>query len=173
VLKGGAALSLVLALPACGRSSPTTDAPLATHRGDGVVVDPAYDWDVILRWGDPLFDGAPALDARAVLSGGLLHADPADAARQFGYNCDAVQFFSLEGAGDRGIVCVNHEYTNEELFLPGLTPIGKLAAVDVKSYIGGHPGVVALAQAMHGHLHRSLGHVQPLSQGQVRDRLAP
>lgn len=150
VLKGGAALSLTLALPGCGRRSPSTETTLAGHRGDGVVVDPAYDWDVILRWGDPLFDGVPALDARAVLSGGLLDADPADAARQFGYNCDAVQFFSLAGEVDRGIVCVNHEYTNEELFLPGLDRLNSSIPARLGALVHAYPHVVPLTQAMHG-----------------------
>jgi hypothetical protein len=146
VLKSGAALGLAFMLPDCARADPA----LAAHRGDGVVTAPGYLHDLILRWGDPLFPGAPALDAAAALRGALLDIPAGLAARWFGYNCDAVNFFPLEGATDRGIVCVNHEYTNEELFLPALTPIGKLAAADVKSYIEGHPGVVALAQAMHG-----------------------
>ena len=115
ILKGGAALGLAFVLPACAG----TDRSLAAHRGDALVTAPGYVHDLVLRWGDPLFSDAPPLDAAAALRGGLLDVPPGLAARWFGYNCDAVHFFPLEGSADRGIACVNHEYTNEELFLPG------------------------------------------------------
>jgi secreted PhoX family phosphatase len=150
LLKGGAALTVSLALPGCVRSSPSAGALLAAHRGDGIRVAPGYDWDVILRWGDPLFEGAPELDAGAVLSGGLLRADPADAERQFGYNCDAVHFFPIGDEADRGIVCVNHEFTNEELFLPGLENLESANPTRLEAVVRAHPQVVRLTQAMHG-----------------------
>ena len=40
--------------------------------------------------------------------------------RQFGYNNDYVAFFPLDDAGERGLLCVNHEYTNEEVMFPGI-----------------------------------------------------
>ena len=146
MIKGGAALGLALALPRGVHAG----SRLADHRGDGVVTAPGYGHDVILRWGDPLFPGTPALDSLAAAKGSLLQAPPGLAERWFGYNCDAVHFFPLDGSPDRGIVCVNHEYTRAELFLPGLPPSGQLAAADLRTYIERHPNVVGLTQAMHG-----------------------
>ena len=45
---------------------------------------------------------------------------PPSRRRQFGYNCDFLGFIPLEGAADRGLLVVNHEYTNEELMFPGI-----------------------------------------------------
>lgn len=71
-----------------------------------------YDADILLRWGEPLFDDAPDFDP--------LNQTPQSQARQFGYNNDYLGYLSLDGAGDHGLLCVNHEYTNEELMFPGL-----------------------------------------------------
>jgi secreted PhoX family phosphatase len=146
MIKGGAALGLALAFPGGLRA----ESRLSRHRGDGLLTAAGYDYDVILRWGDPLFPDTPPLDAAAALRGSLLDMPPGLAARWFGYNCDAVHYFPLDGSMDRGIVCVNHEYTNEELFLPDIGPIGSLPAAGVRAYIERHPNVVALTQAMHG-----------------------
>lgn len=149
LLKGGAALSLALALPGCGRVQPGA-SPLAAHRGDGIRVAPGYTCDLVLRWGDALFADAPSLDARAVVDGALLAADPAVAALQCGYNCDGVHFFPLQGNASRGVVCVNNEYTNEELFLPGLGRLARLLPQQIGDLVREHPQVVRLTQAMHG-----------------------
>ena len=146
MIKGGAALGLALAFPAALRA----ESRLSGHRADGVLTAAGYDHDVILRWGDPLFPDTPALDPVAAAKGSLLQAPPGLVARWFGYNCDAVHFFALDGSHDRGIVCVNHEFTSEELFLPDLPPAGQLQAAELRAYIGRYPNVVPLAQAMHG-----------------------
>ena len=41
--------------------------------------------------------------------------------KQFGYNNDYVAFFPLDDSGKRGLLCVNHEYTNEEVMFPGIS----------------------------------------------------
>ena len=146
LLKGGAALGLSLALPRLGRAA----TPPAWRPLDTVVTADGYAHDVVLRWGDPLFPDAPPLDAAAVLQGGLLDVRPGLAARWFGYNCDAVHFFPLDPSASRGIVCVNNEYTNEELFLPGIDSMFRAPAAEVEAFIRAHPGVVSLTQAMHG-----------------------
>ncbi|MEM0929948.1 MAG: PhoX family phosphatase [Pseudomonadota bacterium] len=78
-------------------------------------VPEGYRADILLRWGDPLFDDSPAFDA---------FAQSADAQeRQFGYNNDFVGYWPLEPGEDgaqRGLLCVNHEYTTTRLMLPGL-----------------------------------------------------
>lgn len=74
-----------------------------------------YDADVLLRWGDKVFADAPEFDP----------ANQSEAAqeRQFGYNNDFVGFIPLEGADDRGLLVVNHEYTNDHLMFPGIVTV--------------------------------------------------
>lgn len=69
-----------------------------------------YDAQILLRWGDPVFADAPAFDPRRQSAAAQL--------RQFGYNNDYVGFIPLGDSGDRGLLCVNHEYTNEEVMFP-------------------------------------------------------
>jgi len=146
VLKGGAALGLALALPGCARGG----SRLAGYRGDGVVTAEGLVHDLVLRWGDPLFPDAPALDSAGALRGGLLDVPPGLAARWFGYNCDGVHFFPLDGSRDRGLLCVNHEYTNEELFLPGASAEYRDHGVEPPAFIARYPQLVPLTQAMNG-----------------------
>ncbi|GMG81982.1 PhoX family phosphatase [Paralimibaculum aggregatum] len=71
-----------------------------------------YDARILLRWGDPVFADAPPFDP---------HRQSAERQlAQFGYNNDYVGFVPLDPAGRRGLLCVNHEYTNEEVMFPGL-----------------------------------------------------
>ncbi|HLC09434.1 MAG TPA: alkaline phosphatase PhoX, partial [Methyloceanibacter sp.] len=71
-----------------------------------------YRADVLLRWGDPLFPDSPGFDPRKQSADAQL--------KQFGYNNDYIAFFPLHAPGDRALLCINHEYTNEEVMFPGL-----------------------------------------------------
>jgi hypothetical protein len=73
---------------------------------------PGYRAQVLLRWGDPLFADAPAFNPSA--------QSAAAQRKQFGYNNDYIAFFPLDDSGSRGLLCVNHEYTNEEVMFPGI-----------------------------------------------------
>lgn len=97
-------------------------------------VAPGYDADILLRWGDPLFPDSPNFDPRA---------QTADAQhRQFGYNCDFVGIVPLSDT--RAVLCVNHEYTNEELMFPGL------GRQDKSGFEGMTADLVAVEMAAHG-----------------------
>jgi len=76
------------------------------HVADG------YRAAVLLRWGDPLFPDSPSFDP--------LQQSAAAQLKQFGYNNDYIAFFSLDDSGRRGLLCINHEYTNEEVMFPGI-----------------------------------------------------
>lgn len=71
-----------------------------------------YNADVLLRWGDPITADAPEFDVQNQSAEAQL--------KQFGYNNDYVGFTALNDEGTRGLLCVNHEYTNEEVMFPGL-----------------------------------------------------
>ncbi|MEO1688566.1 MAG: alkaline phosphatase PhoX, partial [Pseudomonadota bacterium] len=69
-----------------------------------------YDADVLLSWGDPITADAPDFDP--------YDQSPEKQLKQFGYNNDYVGYAEIEPG--RGMLCVNHEYTNEEVMFPGL-----------------------------------------------------
>lgn len=71
-----------------------------------------YDADVLIRWGDAVLPDAPAFAPAT--------QGPEDQAKQFGYNNDFIGFIPLDASGSRGLLVVNHEYTNEELMFAGL-----------------------------------------------------
>jgi len=82
-----------------------------------------YDVKVLLRWGDAVEAGAPGFDINNV--------NAAAQARQFGYNCDYLDYKPLPmGSANpgHGLLVVNHEYTNANLMFPGLG-IGRAAAL--------------------------------------------
>ena len=112
-----------MALAAGGTRARAQDAPAGNFVFEEIAatvtedheVAPGYDADVLLRWGDPLFPDAPAFDPA--------NQSAAAQERQFGYNNDFVGFIPHPDAPDdanRGVLVVNHEYTNEELMFPGL-----------------------------------------------------
>lgn len=85
-------------------------SPVRPNKRDALVVPDGFRHDVLIRWGDPVVAGAPAFDVNA--------QTPEAAARQFGYNCDYVGLLELEKERDRGLLVVNHEYTDEALMFP-------------------------------------------------------
>jgi hypothetical protein len=95
-----------------------------------------YNADVLLRWGDPIHAGAPEFDPQNQTVDSQL--------KQFGYNNDYVGFVPLNGDGSRGLLCVNHEYTNEEVMFPGL---GRQDRVE---FVGMTEDLVNIEKAAHG-----------------------
>ena len=75
---------------------------VAANSLDTVTVPPGYSWQVIARWGDPLWSSSVAFD----------HETRGTARSQqlaFGDNCDGMELFAHQG---RTILAVNNEYTN-------------------------------------------------------------
>jgi uncharacterized protein len=84
--------------------------PLTHSTEDKLLVPAGYQYNVIIRWGDPVLPDTPAFDPRA--------QQPLIQARQFGYNADFIGFLPLpvgSATSERGLLVVNHEYTNPEL----------------------------------------------------------
>ncbi|NJS13341.1 MAG: PhoX family phosphatase [Sphingopyxis sp.] len=73
-----------------------------------------YRADVLIRWGDPLFADSPTFDPMAQTA--------EKQRRQFGYNNDFLGYVPLPkgDADERGLLCVNHEYTSTLIMFPGV-----------------------------------------------------
>jgi uncharacterized protein len=113
-------------------------------RDDRILLSPGLRHDVLIGWGDPLFDNDPGLTAKDIRS--LDWLDNQAASRQekrFGTNNDALAFFPAAKKRSAGVLCVNHEYVMQELSFAGL-PKDKLA------WVQSHPESVAWMQAAHG-----------------------
>jgi secreted PhoX family phosphatase len=121
VLYAGSSMPAALARPGRngGRSSGLAFEPVPPNNLDDVIVPPGYDYNVVVRWGEPILPDAPEFN---------FDDQTAEAqAQQFGYNCDYVAFFPLSGRGresERGLLVVNHEYTNSELMFRDFDPTG-------------------------------------------------
>jgi secreted PhoX family phosphatase len=95
-----------------------------------------YNADILLRWGDPITADAPEFDVMNQTAKAQL--------KQFGYNNDYVGFTALNAGGTRGLLCVNHEYTNEEVMFPGL------GRQDKDGFSGMTRELVEIEMAAHG-----------------------
>ncbi|MGH8910585.1 MAG: PhoX family protein [Egibacteraceae bacterium] len=130
-VKGGMAAALVLATACTTRSPrksavmeanqqdrtygagrPLTFTPVQPNVIDDVIVPEGYGWDVLLRWGDPLTDRAPAFDFQ--------RQTPEAQAGQFGYNCDFLAV--LRGEDGELVLWANHESPTPALMFPDLDP---------------------------------------------------
>ena len=76
--------------------------PVAANGLDTITVPDGYSWQVVARWGDPLWSAGAAFDHGTRGSGESQEAS-------FGDNCDGMALFSHEG---RSVLTVNNEYTN-------------------------------------------------------------
>jgi len=126
-LRGSLATSMIAALSTPLRFASGGTAAVGTGRrpftfkeiSHGVDerhhVAPGYNVDVLIRWGDPVTADAPPFDPRN------LTAEAQE--KQFGYNNDYIGYIPLpfgSDSGEHGLLCVNHEYTNEEAMFPGI-----------------------------------------------------
>jgi secreted PhoX family phosphatase len=101
-------------------------------KADTVIVPPGYVAEVVYAWGDPIGDG-PAFrpDASNTI---------ADQERQAGMHHDAIHYFPLppgSTSSTRGLLVVNHEYTDD-----GLLHVGGMEPWTAEK--------VAKSQAAHG-----------------------
>jgi secreted PhoX family phosphatase len=154
-LKGAAAVPVLLAGGALfqpdeaqarsGHGGGLGFTPIAPSTIDDVVVPSGYRYEVLLRWGDPLFHNAPSFDPA--------NQTAAAQRKQFGYNCDFVGYFPLDdddrerhhggswrGQDRRGLLCVNHEYTTGHDMFAGYVAGAVKEQVDIE--IAAHGGSV-------------------------------
>ncbi|MGI9412286.1 MAG: PhoX family protein [Hyphomicrobiales bacterium] len=148
LLKGGLAAGVIAAMSdpkMAAMAAPASDtafdfAEAITTPTYGHILASDHELDVVLRWGDPVVAGAPAFDPQR---------QSAEAqAMQFGYNNDFLGYFPLprgSASSTRGLLCVNHEFTNEELMFPGLGRQDRKAA-----FAGMTRALVEIEMAAHG-----------------------
>ena len=123
-----------------------------------------YEAEVLLRWGDPIVEDAPAFD--------VYNQSAQDQLKQFGYNNDYVGFCPLDDRGQRGLLCVNHEYTNEEMMFPGL------GRQDRADFSGMTKDLIDIEMAAHGgsvvEISRAEnGNWQVVKDGKMNRRISP
>ncbi len=83
-----------------------TPIPIAT---DGTVhVPEGYTWQLVAKWGQPLFSDAEEFSQEIGVS-------VASSDRVFGENTDGMEAFMV---GNRQVIAVNHEYVNTKVNLP-------------------------------------------------------
>ena len=80
---------------------------IAPSAADELRLPQGYVAQVIFAWGDPIGDG-PAFRLDASNSA-------TEQGMQAGMHHDGMHFFPLAGSADHGILCVNHEYTDDGL----------------------------------------------------------
>ncbi len=126
LLRGATAVATLASLPAllsartlaAGANGPAFEE-LAKGVDERHHVARGYAADPLIRWGDPILADAPEFDPFKQTADAQEH--------QFGYNCDFTAFLPLpRGANDsgRGVLVVNHEYTNPELMFPDVAGDG-------------------------------------------------
>lgn len=134
------------------------------HVADG------YETQVLLRWGDKVFTDSPDFDP--------MNQTAAAQARQFGYNNDYIGFVTIDGSSDRGLLFVNHEYTNAELMFPAWATVGKDDEGKDKVIPGEYTKeLVDIEMAAHGgtiiEIAKTDGRWRPVLNGQWNRRITP
>lgn len=96
-----------------------------------------YVTDILMRWGDAVFPDAPPFDP---------YRQTATAQeRQFGFNNDFIGFYPLadQPAGvERGLLCVNHEYTSTEIMFAELAGGRALTRKECEVEMAAHGGTI-------------------------------
>jgi secreted PhoX family phosphatase len=122
-----------------------------------------YRAHILLRWGDPLFPDSPQFDP--------LQQSAAAQLKQFGYNNDYIAYFPLDDSGARGLLCINHEYTNEEVMFPGIARQDLICFPDMTAEL------VDIEMAAHGvtivEIARADGKWRPVLDSQYNRRISP
>lgn len=134
---------------AAGGSKPSFDFAEVTAGSDAThhVAD-GYTSDILIRWGDPVLNNAPAFDPA--------RASHDTQSAQFGYNNDFLGFLPIDGRSDHGLLVVNHEYTNDELMyagLPGLSRKEKLEGLSddqIRASMAAHGGTIIEIERIEG-----------------------
>ena len=104
-------------LTACGGSSKTPSAErikllkhfnnLPANDNDTITVPEQFEWNVVVKWGDPIFDGGVEFDETT-------RGTAASQLASFGDNTDGMALFEAPKTG-KYVLAVNNEYTNRSI----------------------------------------------------------
>lgn len=78
---------------------------IAANTKDTITVPKGYEWQVVVRWGDPMWSDAPQFEP-------LTRGTATSQARAFGDNNDGMSLFHKDG---KNVIVVNNEYTNQKV----------------------------------------------------------
>ncbi len=115
---------------------------------DVVRVPVGYTANVFVAWGDPIMPGATSFVGDA-------SETAAQQAKQFGEHNDGMHFFPFAGAGgqpstDRGVLCVNNEYTHEGVLYAGTTTGTGASLANVRKSQAAHGVSILEARRLNG-----------------------
>jgi len=79
--------------------------PVAANTKDTITVPEGYSWQMVAKWGDPLWSNAAAFDQETRGTGTSQET-------AFGDNNDGMALFHVDG---RNLLAVNNEYTNRDI----------------------------------------------------------
>lgn len=113
LLKGSTALAQQTSRFAFDQLAPQTDGTVHVPGG--------YNWDVLVRWGDPIFSDAPEFSAATGVP-----TEGSD--RVFGENTDGMELFLVQ---DKELLVVNSEYVNPKINLPSAQDGEAVSADDI------------------------------------------
>jgi hypothetical protein len=106
-------------------------SPAANLGGPLPSISEDYEYQVVIPWGTPLFEGVPDISETGGRPASSEHQE-----QQVGIGHDGMWFFPDNGSNDRGLLCINHEFGTNPHVLGKPFPEG---AEDV-----------AISQAAHG-----------------------
>ncbi len=139
-------------LSACsetGQNNTLTFTELPHALDDQFTVADGYEAQVLLRWGDPIFSHAPGFDPFSQTAASQL--------QQFGFNNDFIGFLPLpfgSGQSNRGLLVVNHEYTDSPMMFPGSPERKQVSREQAQVEIAAHGlSVVEIALQTNGQWH--------------------
>lgn len=140
VAVGAGAYALTSGLAKSAAASTATGVgftPVAANTLDTVTVPDGYNWQVVARWGDPLWSSSAPFDQATRGTG-------ASQERAVGDNTDGMELYTLDG---RNLLVTNNEYVNIPIIYPyenivledgEEVPAGPQNADDVRKGKAGH-----------------------------------
>jgi uncharacterized protein len=82
---------------------------IAISRADTISLPAGYQWAPLIPWGTPILGSFPAFRDDGMNTG-------AEQLQQVGSHHDGMHFFPINGASDHGLLVLNHEYIDSNVF---------------------------------------------------------